>query len=205
MAFLNPVIDLKVGDTILVTEKGEPLWNIRALPDGAMSCSARRTVSALSFARLRAAPASKSQTSKRAVTAMNAMPPNAEPMEISKANPGVHISRAGFLSLVGKSLLAICGLLGLGGLVEFLSFQPTNASHEVRSGRSQQLPPGSHTLIPEARAVLLHDSSGFTALSLICPHLGCTVEQAPDGYACPCHGSRFNLDGSLRNGPPANR
>jgi Cytochrome c554 and c-prime len=34
MAFLNPVIDLKVGDTILVTEKGEPLWNIRTLADG---------------------------------------------------------------------------------------------------------------------------------------------------------------------------
>jgi hypothetical protein len=34
MAFLNPVIDLKVGDTILVTDKGEPLWNIRKLPDG---------------------------------------------------------------------------------------------------------------------------------------------------------------------------
>lgn len=33
-AFLNPVIDLKVGDTILVTEKGEPLWNIRLLADG---------------------------------------------------------------------------------------------------------------------------------------------------------------------------
>jgi hypothetical protein len=34
MAFLNPVIDLKVGDTILVTDKGEPLWNIRELEDG---------------------------------------------------------------------------------------------------------------------------------------------------------------------------
>jgi len=34
MAFLNPVIDLKVGDTILVTEKGESLWNTRLLPDG---------------------------------------------------------------------------------------------------------------------------------------------------------------------------
>ena len=35
MAFLNPVIDLKVGDTILMTEKGEPLWNIRVLPGAA--------------------------------------------------------------------------------------------------------------------------------------------------------------------------
>ena len=31
---LNPVVDLKVGDTIIVTDKGEPLWNARVLPDG---------------------------------------------------------------------------------------------------------------------------------------------------------------------------
>jgi hypothetical protein len=31
LAFLNPVIDLKVGDTILMTDKGEPLWNIRVI------------------------------------------------------------------------------------------------------------------------------------------------------------------------------
>jgi len=34
LAALNPVIDLKLGDTILVTKKGEPLWNIRVLADG---------------------------------------------------------------------------------------------------------------------------------------------------------------------------
>ena len=34
LALLNPVIDLKPGDTILVTEKDEPLWNIRLLADG---------------------------------------------------------------------------------------------------------------------------------------------------------------------------
>ncbi len=31
LAFLNPVLDLKLGDTILVTDKDEPLWNIRVL------------------------------------------------------------------------------------------------------------------------------------------------------------------------------
>jgi len=35
LVFFNPVIDLKLGDTIPVTEKGEPLWNIRVLSDGA--------------------------------------------------------------------------------------------------------------------------------------------------------------------------
>ncbi len=34
LALLNPVVDLKVGDTILVTDKGEPLWNTRVMPDG---------------------------------------------------------------------------------------------------------------------------------------------------------------------------
>jgi hypothetical protein len=34
LAFLNPVIDLKVGDIILVTQKGESLWNTRQLLDG---------------------------------------------------------------------------------------------------------------------------------------------------------------------------
>ncbi len=34
LAFLNPVVELALGDTILVTEQGEPLWNTRVLPDG---------------------------------------------------------------------------------------------------------------------------------------------------------------------------
>ena len=34
LAFLNPVVELQIGDTILVTEQGEPLWNTRILPDG---------------------------------------------------------------------------------------------------------------------------------------------------------------------------
>jgi len=34
MAFLNPVIDLKIGDVVIVTERGERLWNTRQLTDG---------------------------------------------------------------------------------------------------------------------------------------------------------------------------
>ena len=43
MVFLNPVIDLKVGDTILVTDKGEPLWNTRLLPDGNYELTGKAT------------------------------------------------------------------------------------------------------------------------------------------------------------------
>ena len=34
LAYLNPVVELHVGDTILVSEQGEPLWNTQVLPDG---------------------------------------------------------------------------------------------------------------------------------------------------------------------------
>jgi len=34
LAQLNPVVNLKLGDTIIVTEQGEPLWNTHVLPDG---------------------------------------------------------------------------------------------------------------------------------------------------------------------------
>ncbi len=60
---------------------------------------------------------------------------------------------------------------------------------------------GSRTLLNEPPAVLLHTENGFSALSLVCTHLGCTVEQADSGFACPCHGSRFDKDGNVTHGP----
>ena len=49
MAFLNPVIDLKIGDTIIVTEKGEPLWNTRQLPDGTFEMVGKSTKQYFTF------------------------------------------------------------------------------------------------------------------------------------------------------------
>jgi len=43
LAQLNPVVDLQVGDTIIVTEQGEPLWNTRVLPDGAYELIGKAT------------------------------------------------------------------------------------------------------------------------------------------------------------------
>lgn len=40
-------------------------------------------------------------------------------------------------------------------------------------------------------------------LQVICPHLGCGIEYAPDrsAFYCPCHDSEFDLDGKRRFGP----
>jgi cytochrome b6-f complex iron-sulfur subunit len=112
------------------------------------------------------------------------------------------LSRRDFLKLTRTTLLTASGLLGLGGLLRFLSYQTQPpAPTEFDLGPASDYAPGSRTILPDVPAVLLHSDKGFTALSLVCPHLGCTVESKPDGFACPCHGSRFDPQGKVMRGP----
>ena len=48
-AQFNPVIDLKAGDIILVTEKSEPLWNTRVLHDGTYELIGKATSQIFKF------------------------------------------------------------------------------------------------------------------------------------------------------------
>lgn len=41
----------------------------------------------------------------------------------------------------------------------------------------------------------------FVALSTECMHLGCTVKKQPSVIRCPCHGSVYDLEGRVLNGP----
>jgi cytochrome b6-f complex iron-sulfur subunit len=124
---------------------------------------------------------------------MPAMPSNAD-------LPG--LSRRDFLTLAWKSLLGLSGLLGLGGLWRYLSFQPDpDLPHTFDLGPAGKYPLNSRTILPEAKAVLMHTPAGFHAISLVCPHLGCSVDKAEDGYSCPCHGSQFDSNGALLRGP----
>ncbi len=45
----------------------------------------------------------------------------------------------------------------------------------------------------------------FTTLTAVCTHSGCSVKyvKANDDFACPCHGSKFAIDGSVTRGPAA--
>ncbi len=118
--------------------------------------------------------------------------------------PSLPPSRRDFLKLATRGLLYFSGLLGLGGLLRYLSYQPDPpppARFEAGSATDYAL--NSRTLLPAIPAVLIRDSKGFRALSLVCSHLGCTVEIKSDYYACPCHGSRYDLAGQVVKGPAA--
>jgi cytochrome b6-f complex iron-sulfur subunit len=101
-----------------------------------------------------------------------------------------------------KGSLAGSALIGLGVLGRFLGFQSeANPPGQYDLGPSTDYPQGSRIQVPEAQVIVIHSDLGYIALSLVCPHLGCEVQVTGDGFACPCHGSRFQADGSLHNGP----
>ena len=111
-------------------------------------------------------------------------------------------SRRDFLKLASNSLLGLSGLLGLGGLIRFLSFDMDPAPpSEYDLGLATDFPPGSRTLLMHIPAVLIHDNDGWWAFSMVCTHLGCTVEQKDSGYECPCHGSKYDTTGYVARGP----
>jgi menaquinol-cytochrome c reductase iron-sulfur subunit len=48
---------------------------------------------------------------------------------------------------------------------------------------------------------LVKNGDKVLALSTTCPHLGCSVNIAPDGFGCPCHASTFDRGGHRTGGP----
>ena len=113
-----------------------------------------------------------------------------------------NISRRDFLKISTNSLLALSGLLGLGGLIRFLSYKadPTPPS-EFDIGPETYYPIDSRVVIAHIPAIVIHDKKGFRATSLVCTHLGCTVEESNFGFECPCHGSRYDPSGVVLKGP----
>ncbi|HEY3381182.1 MAG TPA: Rieske 2Fe-2S domain-containing protein [Vicinamibacterales bacterium] len=79
-----------------------------------------------------------------------------------------------------------------------------NRVNEVGSrSRRIVIPPGSAADIVFVEDVIVcRTPGGIRAFSARCPHLGCVITKQVDGeFVCPCHGSRFRLDGSVEAGP----
>lgn len=52
-------------------------------------------------------------------------------------------------------------------------------------------------------AWVVRRGSGLVAMSSVCPHLGCAIGWVPAArrFECPCHRSRFSIDGKIESGP----
>jgi Rieske Fe-S protein len=67
--------------------------------------------------------------------------------------------------------------------------------------KTADVPVGSGVIVD--KVVVTQPTAGvFKGFSSTCTHKGCTVDKIADGTIdCPCHGSKFNLDGSVAKGP----
>jgi len=113
-----------------------------------------------------------------------------------------HFHRRNFLKVCTRIALSLASLLGLGGLIRFFSFQPDPGSPTRHLlGSLENFPTSGILVRPEIPAVIYRKEQGFQAYSLICTHLGCTLEEAGNGFSCPCHGSEFDRAGKIIQGP----
>ena len=111
-------------------------------------------------------------------------------------------SRRSFLSLAALTSL----VAALGTAVAGILRLPNPAvlpgpARRFKLGPPEEFAVGSETTFAEQNLVLFHDSEGFYAVSTTCTHLGCAVARSQEGFACPCHGSRFDSNGKVIGGP----
>jgi cytochrome b6-f complex iron-sulfur subunit len=97
----------------------------------------------------------------------------------------------------------IASLLGGVGLWRFLTPRAGagRPGREVVSVPEADVPPEGALVLPQHRLAVVREGDTFLALDLVCTHLGCTVKATEDGFACPCHGSRFEHGGGVVTGP----
>jgi cytochrome b6-f complex iron-sulfur subunit len=77
----------------------------------------------------------------------------------------------------------------------------SSPSKKFRITLPETLPPGEPYVPPGRAVAVFRDAEGVWAISTVCTHLGCIVKAGPQGFECPCHGSRFAPDGTVTKGP----
>jgi cytochrome b6-f complex iron-sulfur subunit len=120
-------------------------------------------------------------------------PSRLEPIQVPRRSILSLAALGSFFSAVG---MALAGALRLPG--------PAVLPGPVRRfkiGHPEQIAVGSETRVEEANFFVFRDEQGIYAISGVCTHLGCTIGRSEDGFACPCHGSHFAVNGEVTRGP----
>lgn len=103
--------------------------------------------------------------------------------------------------------LSSFGLFGSAVLSAFSNFvfiKPRatyGAPSRFSIGKPEDFPSGTRMAVESRRICIVREGSKMAAISTTCTHLGCIIGLSETGFACPCHGSRFDQDGNVTGGP----
>ena len=88
-----------------------------------------------------------------------------------------------------------------GEAVQFFAPKTPNSAFVMQNGGGDNAPGD----LAFGGFLVKDDSGKLRALAMNCSHLGCSVavNTTDKSFDCPCHGSRFHLDGTVRHGPAA--
>jgi cytochrome b6-f complex iron-sulfur subunit len=117
--------------------------------------------------------------------------------------------RRSFLTILWTCL----GIVAIGEIIaviiNFLSPGKTGKKYResgiiIEAGHADKFPINSVTANVQGKFYLCRmEDGGFMALSSKCTHLGCTVPwvDKDQKFACPCHGSSFDITGKVISSP----
>lgn len=121
-----------------------------------------------------------------------------------KDEPTESPSRRDLLARIGVGACAMAavgsGLVTLDFLKPKVLFEPPT---RFTAGSPLDYPEGTVRFDRERKAYVVGAAGGVYAMSAVCTHLGCITRYVSDenAIACPCHGSRFDLEGNVTHGP----
>lgn len=106
---------------------------------------------------------------------------------------------------LGKMTFITAAIAATGVLAGTLRLIKPNVRYEEPSkfkiGKVEHFPEGATKNLTDKKVMIFSDGDGLYAISSICTHLGCLVSLTEWGFQCPCHGSKYTLEGKVIQGP----
>ena len=113
-----------------------------------------------------------------------------------------HLGRRRLLAWL--SSVGLAGSAVLAAVSDIIFFKPrvTYGQPSIfQIGKPDDFPPGTRIAREAERICIVREGNKLAAISTTCTHLGCSVAISDTGFACPCHGSRYDQDGNVTGGP----
>lgn len=131
------------------------------------------------------------------------MPRYRNSLNVDKSANDPSISRRTFLALLGVGAgFGMAQMMGaaVGGFLYPNAMKTPPSVFSV--GRPVDvLATEGKIFLPKQKAFIEVTSGKVRCQTAVCTHLGCTVNAVETGYACPCHGSTYDLFGRNTGGP----
>ncbi len=100
-----------------------------------------------------------------------------------------------------RFITTIAAVIGGAWFLQRFFALPPQAARMLLEVPVTKMPERGALVFRHERVALVREEGKVHAISLVCTHLGCTVNVLPRGMSCPCHGSEFNSIGGVVKGP----